>query len=109
MPYREMNPEDVWKAIEGHENVLSGEQKKMDVFYRQFVCPSCKGTALSRRFDPRHAFADPTQIMARATLFCDECHCHFDPHSGLILEMGNPALAYKSIPIIGSSSSSSER
>ena len=100
MPYIELDPDVVLKAIEGHENILEGEQKKMEAFYRQFICPSCKGTALSKRFDSRHAFADPECLLARATLACNDCNCHFDPHSGIIISMGNPAGIPSRIPII---------
>lgn len=106
MPYVELDPEVALEAIEGHESIFTGEQLKADAFYRQFICPSCKSSSLGKRFNARHAFADPSWHIARATLVCNECGCHFDPHSGLILEMGNPAKVESPIPIISSSSSS---
>jgi acetone carboxylase gamma subunit len=104
MPLVELDPEIALAAIEGQVNLLEGEQKKADAFYRQFICPSCKSGSLSKRFDPRHAFADSDWLIARATLICNECGCHFDPHSGLLLEPGKPR-----IPIIGTKPFSSER
>jgi hypothetical protein len=101
MPYTELDPEVALAAIAGYENAFEGEQRKMDAFYRQFICPSCKSGSLSKRFLPGHTFADPDHLLARATLVCNECKCHFDPHSGLILEMGNPAKVPPHIPIIG--------
>jgi len=101
MPYVELDPEIALAAIEGHQNIFTAEQERADAFYRQFICPSCKGASFSKRFNARHAFADENWHIARATLFCNECGCHFDPHSGLILEMGNPAKVEPSIPIIG--------
>lgn len=100
MPYKELDPEIIFAAIEGYENILDGEQKKADSFYRQFICPSCKGANLTKHFTPRHAFSDPDWLIGRATLICDACGCHFDPHSGLILEMGNPAKVPSDIPIL---------
>jgi hypothetical protein len=107
MPYVEMKPEDVFALLEGQENVLEGEQKKADAFYRQFICPTCGSANLSKRFDPRHAFSDPNWIIPRATLYCNDCRCHFDPHSGLILDTGNPARLPPPVHIINPSSSSS--
>jgi hypothetical protein len=107
MAFVELKPEVVFAALEGHKNILVGEQEKMDAYYRQFICPSCKSPSLSKRFIPGHAYSDPSYTLARATLLCNECKCHFDPHSGLILEVGNPARVSPHIPIIGSSSSSS--
>jgi len=92
MKFVEMDPEEALAAIEGHENVLEGEARKLDAFYRQFVCKSCGGKHLSRRYLPQHAFADETTPIPRATLFCDDCHCHFDPHSGLILNLSEFAI-----------------
>ena len=101
MLYKELDPAVAWAAIEGQGNLFTAAQEKADAFYRQFVCPSCKGASLSKRFNARHAFADPGWMVGRATLLCAECQCHFDPHSGLILEMGNPANVQPDIPIIG--------
>lgn len=100
MPYKELDPEVIFDAIQGHENVLEGEQKKAEAFYRQFICPSCKGAKLTKHFIPEHAFADPNWFAGRATLICDACGCHFDPHSGLILSMGNPAKVPSDVPIL---------
>jgi hypothetical protein len=91
MPLVEMKPEDVLAAIEEYSDALSGEQEKIDAFYRQFICPSCKCSALSKRYQTRHAFADSNWLIPRATLVCNQCKCQFDPHTGIILEMGNPA------------------
>ena len=108
MPYVEMKATDVFALLEGQEPILEGEQKKADSFYRQFACPTCKGTSLGKRFEPRHAFSDPNWLIPRATLLCNECGCHFDPHSNIIISIGNRAKVPSPIPLIGISSSSSE-
>jgi len=105
MPYVELDPEIAQAAIEGHENILRAEEEKAEAFYRQFICPSCKGGSLARRMHPQHAFADPGWLIARATLVCNQCGCHFDPHTGIILAMGNPAKVESPIPLITPSSS----
>jgi hypothetical protein len=108
MPYVELDPEIILAAIDGQENVFTAEQEKAEAFYRQFICPSCKGGSLRKYFTPGHAFRQGSGwIIARATLICNECSCHFDPHSGLILEMGNPAKVPSALPIVNPSSSSS--
>lgn len=109
MPFVEMTPEDALAAVEGYEDVLTGEQLKLNAFYRQFICPSCKGTSLSKRHATRHAFADPNWLVARATLVCNQCKCEFDPHTGIILEMGNPAKVELPYGLIDPSSFSSGR
>jgi rubredoxin len=100
-PFIEMDPELCAKAIEGYDNVLEGEQKKLDSFYRQFTCPQCKGDALQKEFVSKHAFADPDILVARAVLRCQFCKLLFDPHSGLIIERGDQAVVPVDIPLYG--------
>lgn len=87
MPYIEMEPELVWRAIEGYENELAPEHKSLEAFYRQFKCPRCGGSC-QKEFDVHHAFADKSVMNPRALLRCVACSCLIDPHSGLIVEMG---------------------
>lgn len=94
-----MDPDLVWKAIEGHQNELEPEQRKLDAFYRQFVCPRCKGKC-HKEYDAQHAFSDPDTLVPRALLRCDDCTALFDPHNGMIVEMGNLAKVGSDIPII---------
>lgn len=100
MPFHELTEEQILKAIEGYTNELEPELKKMEAFYRQFVCPQCKSGSLTKEYDPRIAFSDPNTLIARAILTCSLCGCSFDPHSGLILRMGNVAKLPPDIPII---------
>lgn len=99
MPFVEMDPQLIWKAIEGYTNELAPAQKALDAFYRQFRCPRC-GAHCSREMLKNHAFADPDTIVPRSVLRCVECKALFDPHSGIRLEMGNPAKVPSAIPIL---------
>lgn len=99
MSYVTLTPTQVRKAIEGYENELAGEQKKLDAFYRQFRC-RC-GNKYQKEILPTHAFPDGGEFLtARSLLRCTVCRALFDPFSGLYLEMGNRALAQPDIPII---------
>lgn len=97
MPFVELDPLLAWKAIEGYQNELAAEQKTLDAFYRQFKCPCCQGPC-RRETLSNHAFADPNTMSARSVLRCELCSALFDPHSGIRLEMGDPA---RVIPITG--------
>jgi DNA-directed RNA polymerase subunit RPC12/RpoP len=97
---KELDPELVWKSIEGYEPILEGEARKLDTFYRQYRCPRCKGD-LQKEFDGRHAFSDSDSLIARALLRCPTCRYIIDPHTNLVLESGNPAkMPFDSIPLI---------
>lgn len=86
--FKEMDPEVVLKLLEGHENELEGEQKGLDAFYRQFRCPRCKGPCEKHFLGAEHAFGGDTAV-PRSGLKCQLCDCVFDPHTGLIVTLGN--------------------
>ncbi len=88
MSFKELDPELAWKLIEGFENVLDPEAKKLDAFYRQFACRSCGSTSLSRETDVGHAFRDPDTLVPRSLLRCRLCGELQDPHTGIILSRG---------------------
>ncbi|NDC42999.1 MAG: hypothetical protein EBZ77_15855 [Chitinophagia bacterium] len=99
MPFVELDPLLAWKAIEGYQNELATEQRSLDAFYRQFRCQRCNGPC-RRETLLNHAFADPGTLTPRSVMRCELCEALFDPHSGIRLEMGNPAKAPPEIPII---------
>lgn len=99
MPFVELDALLAWKAIEGYVNELAPEQKANDAFYRQFRCPRCQ-SACQRETLLNHAFADPSTMNPRSVLRCTSCTALFDPHSGIRLELGNPAKAPPDIPIL---------
>jgi hypothetical protein len=107
MPIVPMDPELVWRAIEGYSNELDPEQKKLEALYRQFSCPRCDGPWQKEILSAKHAFADKDTLVPRAVLRCRICRCLFNPHvldsTGvpMILELGNPAKALPDIPILG--------
>lgn len=100
MPLKELDPELAWKAIEGYQNELVPEQRALDAFYRQHRCKRCGSSCRKETLNSVHAFADPETLVPRSVLRCLSCNCLFDPHTGMILEMGNPAKVPPDIPII---------
>lgn len=107
MPFKEMDPELVLKAIEGYQNELEPAKNVQDAFYRQMECPRCHNTQLERHFvSIDHAFSGE-DILPRSGLKCVLCDCIFDPHTGLILKLGNVGNVKERIlptltPIVGS-------
>ena len=99
MAFVEMDPALAWKAIEGYQNELAAEKRKLDAFYRQFKCLVCKG-AVQQETHSKHCFSDPDTIVPRALLRCLDCAMLFDPHSGLVVEKGDPDNLLN-LPIIG--------
>jgi len=88
-----MDPELIKKAIEVFEDELGPARRRLDAFYRQFVCPHCEGEC-SKETEPNHVFS-PDELVQRSVLRCQQCGLLFDPHSGLILERaGHVTLPY---------------
>lgn len=97
---KEMDPADALRAIEGYTNELDPERKALDAFYRQFKCKRC-GADVTKEYDVKHAFSDPDTLNPRALLRCTRCRCLFDPHTGLVLDLGNMNQTPDGIPLIG--------
>ncbi len=95
-----MDPLLAWKAIEGYTNELDPEQKALDAFYKQFRCKRCGGP-VQKEMVGSHAFNDPNTLVARACLRCQMCKCLFDPHSGLVVELGDTTKTPLGTPLVG--------
>jgi hypothetical protein len=83
-----MDPELARQAIEGFTNELAPEARSLEAFYRQFACLRCKSSC-QKEFVQGHVFADPDVLVPRSCLRCTVCRCLFDPHSGLVLSVGD--------------------
>ena len=99
MPFVPLDPKVAAKAIEGYHNELEAEKQGLDAFYRQFRCKRCQG-ALRKETLSKHTFSDPAIMTPRAVLRCLACDFLFDPHTGLVLELGNPDKLL-GLPILG--------
>lgn len=86
MFFKTLDPELARKAIEGYEDVLTPEKNKLDAFYRQFKCKRCGGNC-RKEMVAGHVFAADS-LSPRCVLRCLTCDLLFDPHSGILLELG---------------------
>jgi len=85
--FKEMDPALAAKLIEGFDNELDGEQKKLDAFYRQFRCPKCKGNMAKHFISVQHAFPDGA-LVPHSGLKCLSCDLVLDPHTGIVVGLG---------------------
>jgi hypothetical protein len=105
MRFVEMDPELAMKAIEGYANELGPEHKVQEAFYRQFPCPRCGGKTEKHFLSIAHSFSGDG-LLPRFGLKCMLCDCIFDPHSSIIVDLGNAGKIGERIrptltPIIG--------
>jgi len=85
--FKEMDPEVAMKLLEGYENELDPEVKKLDAFYRQFKCPKCKGNMGKHFISVQHAFGGDS-IVPRSGLKCMTCDLVLDPYTGIVVGLG---------------------
>lgn len=86
--FKEMDPELVLAAIEGHEDILTPQAERLGTLYQSKSCPRCH-QGLQKEFDPRHVFADQNQPIGRSLLRCVNCRYLLDPHTDMVIEYGD--------------------
>lgn len=95
-----LDPQITLKLLEGRKDVITPLANKREEFYRSQSCPHCGGNALQKIGDIHRMFVDGDPI-ARYQLRCDNCECEFDPHSGIVIKLGNVGKAYvPTVPIL---------
>ena len=100
MDLKPLDPIITLKLLEGREDVITTLAQERDQFYQSQSCPQCGGNATTKTGDPNRLFR-AGKPLAYYHLECDNCHCLFDPHSGLIIKMGNLAEAFEpAVPLI---------
>lgn len=79
--YKELDPEETLRILQGYRDELSPEAKKWDLWSKQVVCSSCGNTHLEKRIAANTAFRQGTNIPTW-TLRCT-CGWEYDPWSNL--------------------------
>jgi hypothetical protein len=94
-----MDPEEVMRLLEGHKDIITPMAEERDRFYRNQQCQRCGSTSLVRSTNANIVFRGDDPI-ARYILTCEDCGCVFDPHSTLVLKLGNLGKLEPAIPIL---------
>lgn len=81
-----MNPEDVWRALEGHVDVLSQPFQQEAERIRSMACPQCGSGKQSARLNAAHPFSS-NSVHPNQILTCADCKTEFDSRSGIILKI----------------------
>lgn len=100
MNLKPMDPRITLKLLEGHRDLISPMAAAQERFYQNQVCPSCDGTSFTKTGNASQLFRHG-QALPHYTLRCNDCDCLFDPHSTIVLSMGNRAkAAVPAIPLL---------
>ena len=100
MELKPLDPEVILRMLVGHKDIITPMAQEREKFYQSQSCPHCGGATFTKHATSADIFRgnDP---LARYQLICQDCDCLFDPHSGLVLKLGNRAKAWgPPVPLI---------
>lgn len=91
--FKTLDPTIALQLLEGYEDAISAAVNADEAYYRQFTCPSCSCTSMSKEFLGGPKAQGTTwvsgEITPQALLRCQRCKLLLNPRSGIILETGN--------------------
>lgn len=85
MIFKTMKPEDVRKALEGHENIIKKAAEENEAFFKRLSCPSCRGDVMPV-VNAREPFKQGG-ILPNFLGKCKVCGVEFEPYTGIQLTM----------------------
>jgi hypothetical protein len=95
-----LDPEIAQKLLEGHEDVVTSANEERDKFYAAQTCPRCGGNC--QKLGDYRSMYSGEGALPKFYLRCLACGEEFDPHSGIILKVGNVGKAFvPAYPIVG--------
>jgi hypothetical protein len=83
MIFKEMDPDEVRKALEGHHNAIADEVKKHEDYFASLSCSYCQGSV--------HPFISPEKLFEENSFLpkylaeCDLCGHQFEPYTKIEL------------------------
>lgn len=81
----ELDPEEVRKALEGQEDVLSGARDEQNAFYASKTCPrGCGAEMVREHISQKHTYVQG-ELLPRWGLRCVACHTLIDPYTDIIV------------------------
>jgi hypothetical protein len=83
---KQLTQDEIWKLLEGQEDVLTPLMKKEQAFFRNSSCPACGATSHTQTVNTRRPFSQGSPL-PNIILRCLQCQTEFDPNSNLILSM----------------------
>jgi hypothetical protein len=79
MVFREMDPADVRKALEGHTDVIQPALRAHQEYFKSLSCYRCDGEVLAV-VNTRELFR-PNAILPNFLAKCRACGCEFEPYT----------------------------
>lgn len=83
-----LTQDEIWKLLEGQEDVLTPLAKKEQIFFRNSACPTCGAVSHSQTVNAKRPFSQGSPL-PNILLRCLQCHTEFDPNTGLIVSVSS--------------------
>jgi len=83
MHRKPLTQDEIWKLLEGQEDVLTPLVKKEQTFFRNCACPTCGSFSNSPFVNPRRPFS-PGSPLPNTLLKCLQCQTEYDPNTNII-------------------------
>ncbi len=81
--FKEMNPEDVVKQLEGHRNVIKDEMAKVDEYFSKLECVACRGSC--HPVVNSEKLFESNSILPNFLAECNECGTQFSPYTKILV------------------------
>ena len=78
-----LTQDEIWKLLEGQEDVLTPLVKKEQVFFRNSACPICGAYSHSQTVNAHRPFSQGSPL-PNIVLRCLQCQTEFDPNTNLV-------------------------
>ena len=79
-----LTQDEIWKLLEGQEDVLTPLVKKEQAFFRNSACPLCGAYSHCQTVNAHRPFT-PGSPLPNIILRCLQCQTEFDPNSNLVV------------------------
>ncbi len=79
MQFKEMDPDEVWKQLEGHKNIVSEEVKKLEDYFSKLSCTRCGGSC--RPALKNDSLFAENGILPDYLAECNDCGAVFTPYT----------------------------
>lgn len=79
MIFKEMDPDDVWRVLSGHSNVIAEEVKKTEEYFSKLSCTYCGGNC--HAVVNNEKLFDDGSILPNFIAECSDCGAQFTPYT----------------------------
>lgn len=91
--FHELHPELCQLAVQGYQDEIAPAARVEEAFLKQATCPGCEGNSFTKEFLGMNAGGRGVtwvegESVPQALLRCCDCEVLFNPHTGMIVELG---------------------